>query len=97
MFQAKIPNVKDLEVAIMDYDLLTSDDMVGMTTIDLENRILSRARATVRVLYPLSTALFISWRPFKNYITPNIAILTLSPPMSHFVILLPIISSIFFK
>ena len=41
--------MKDLEVAIMDYDLLTSDDMVGMTTIDLENRILSRARATVRV------------------------------------------------
>ena len=35
-------------MAIMDYDLLTSDDMVGMTTIDPENRILSRARATVR-------------------------------------------------
>ena len=49
--QAKIPNVKDLEVSIMDFDLLTSDDIVGTTTIDLENRLLTNARATVLSFY----------------------------------------------
>ena len=44
--RAKIPLVKDLKIRVMDYDLMTSNDLIGETTIDLENRFLSQARAT---------------------------------------------------
>lgn len=44
-FTAKIPVDKDLTIAVMDYDLISSDDLIGQTTIDLENRFLSKHRA----------------------------------------------------
>ena len=45
--RAFIPLEKDLRVCIKDYDLVGTDDTIGETVIDLENRLLSRHRATV--------------------------------------------------
>ena len=48
MFEMKtiIPLAKDLIIRIKDWDLISSDDIIGQTTIDLENRLLSKFRAT---------------------------------------------------
>ncbi|KAM6956281.1 myoferlin [Aplochiton taeniatus] len=37
-----LPQDKDLKIAVYDFDLLTRDEKVGETVIDLENRLLSR-------------------------------------------------------
>ncbi|XP_032429268.1 myoferlin isoform X2 [Xiphophorus hellerii] len=37
-----LPQDKDLKIAVYDYDLLTRDEKVGETVIDLENRFMSR-------------------------------------------------------
>ena len=44
--KAKIPLAKDLKVTVMDHDMLFRDDVIGETVIDLENRLLSKYRAT---------------------------------------------------
>ena len=51
MFELKatIPLDKDLYISIKDYDLLSTDDVIGETVIDLENRFLSQYRATVGI------------------------------------------------
>lgn len=41
-----LPLHKDLLVQVWDRDLASSDDLIGETTIDLENRFLTRHRAT---------------------------------------------------
>jgi len=43
---ATIPIIKDLRICVMDYDVIGRDDLIGETTVDLENRFLSRFRAT---------------------------------------------------
>jgi Ca2+-dependent lipid-binding protein len=37
-----LPHDKDLKIAVYDFDLLSRDEKVGETIIDLENRLLSR-------------------------------------------------------
>lgn len=44
-FKCILPLQKDLKIIVKDYDLLTSDDPIGETNIDLENRFLSKYRA----------------------------------------------------
>ena len=48
MFEMKavLPLDKDLLIQIVDYDLIGSDDVIGETRVDLENRYLSKYRAT---------------------------------------------------
>ena len=48
MFEMKaiLPLDKDLLIQVKDYDFISSDDVVGETVIDLENRFLSKFRAT---------------------------------------------------
>ena len=42
--KTKIPLTKDLIIRIKDWDLLLSDDLIGETIIDLENRLFSKYR-----------------------------------------------------
>ena len=48
MFELKVslPLQKDLCIRVKDFDLLTSDESIGETWIDLENRLLSKYRGT---------------------------------------------------
>ena len=41
-----LPLNKDLHIRIKDFDLLSKDDIIGETVIDLENRLLTKRRAT---------------------------------------------------
>lgn len=48
MFEIKValPLQKDLCIRVKDYDFIGTDEVIGETWIDLENRVLSKYRAT---------------------------------------------------
>jgi len=64
MFEVRtvIPVAKDLHVSVMDYDLVSADDVIGETVIDLENRLLTKYRATVGLARSYCTSGVCRWR-----------------------------------
>ena len=48
-FEATFPMESILTVQVFDWDLLSSDDLIGETKLDLENRFYSKHRATCGV------------------------------------------------
>jgi len=64
--KAKIPLVKDLKIRVMDYDFLSRNDLIGETTIDLENRYLSGCRASCGLPPEYYTSGPYQWRDAKS-------------------------------
>ncbi|KAM3186213.1 hypothetical protein ACTXT7_004799 [Hymenolepis weldensis] len=64
VFQLKalIPIENYLTIRIMDFDLLTRDDVIGETVIDLENRLLTRFRATCGIPQSYNLTGINQWR-----------------------------------
>lgn len=60
--KASIPLSKDLRIRIKDYDLLSTNDIIGETTIDLENRYLSQFGALVGLPRTYCTSGVCQWR-----------------------------------
>jgi len=64
--KANIPLRKDLRVRIKDYDLLSANDIIGETTIDLENRYLSQLGALVGLPVTYCTSGVCQWRDSRR-------------------------------
>jgi dysferlin len=60
--KATIPNTKDLRIRVMDFDLLSSNDLIGETVIDLENRLLSRHNALLGLPQSYCSSGICEWR-----------------------------------
>ncbi|KAJ8004431.1 hypothetical protein DPEC_G00135640 [Dallia pectoralis] len=60
--QATFPNESLLTVLIYDYDLVGTDDLIGETQIDLENRFYTRHRATCGLPTEYSIDGYNAWR-----------------------------------
>ncbi|XP_021109250.1 otoferlin isoform X3 [Heterocephalus glaber] len=60
--QASFPMESMLTVAVYDWDLVGTDDLIGETKIDLENRFYSKHRATCGVAQTYSTHGYNVWR-----------------------------------
>ncbi|KAG0710969.1 Otoferlin [Chionoecetes opilio] len=64
--EATFPQDSMLTVTVLDWDLVGSDDMIGETKIDLENRFYSRHRATCGLPSRYETTGYNQWRdPMK--------------------------------
>ncbi|CAB4005702.1 otoferlin-like isoform X4 [Paramuricea clavata] len=61
-FEALIPMDSILTVGVYDWDLVGSDDLIGETKIDLENRFYSKHRATCGLQEQFATFGFNKWR-----------------------------------
>lgn len=57
-----MPQEKDLKISVYDYDLMTRDEKVGETTIDLENRFLSRFGSHCGIPQQYCTSGINTWR-----------------------------------
>lgn len=65
-FEVTIPHCNMLTIGVYDYDLVGSDDLIGETKIDIENRFFSRHRATCGMSTQYAIAGFNKWRdPIK--------------------------------
>ncbi|XP_053322427.1 fer-1-like protein 6 [Spea bombifrons] len=60
--QATFPKESLLSILIYDYDLIGSDDLIGETKIDLENRFYSRHRATCGLQSQYEIEGYNTWR-----------------------------------
>lgn len=60
--EATIPQDSLLTVQVFDWDLLGSDDMIGETKIDLENRFYSKHRATCGLPEKYELYVFVLYR-----------------------------------
>jgi len=60
--KASIPVSKDLQIRIKDYDLMSANDIIGETTIDLENRYLSQFGALAGLPLTYCTSGVCQWR-----------------------------------
>ncbi|VDP86365.1 unnamed protein product [Echinostoma caproni] len=67
MFQlrCRLPIEKDLRIRVMDYDVIGADDIIGETQIDLENRRLTKYRATCGIPQSYSISGPNQWRDSK--------------------------------
>ncbi|XP_023085796.1 otoferlin isoform X3 [Piliocolobus tephrosceles] len=64
--EASFPMESMLTVAVYDWDLVGTDDLIGETKIDLENRFYSKHRATCGIAQTYSTHGYNIWRdPMK--------------------------------
>ncbi|XP_074642408.1 myoferlin-like [Tubulanus polymorphus] len=68
LFEMKttLPLHKDLQICIKDYDLLSTDDVIGETVIDLENRYLTKFRATCGIPKTYCVSGPNAWRDSKK-------------------------------
>jgi myoferlin len=83
MFEVKtvIPVAKDLHIRIKDFDLMTSNDIIGETVIDLENRLLTQHGALVGLPQTYCTSGVCEWRNsrkpsqiLEDFCTKNIGV-----------------------
>ncbi|XP_057704394.1 myoferlin [Corythoichthys intestinalis] len=77
-----LPQDKDLKIAVYDYDLLSRDEKVGETVIDLENRLLSRFRPGCGLPQTYCTSGINQWRDQlkPSQILQNVAKIRGVPP-----------------
>jgi len=63
--RATLPGEAELRIEVMDHDLLDSDDLIGYTKVDLEDRVFSREWRELGDLKPLE------WRPLHSPYSNN--------------------------
>eukprot|EP00794_Sanderia_malayensis_P004873 gene4873-5512_t len=61
-FEAKLPFDNMLTVQVYDWDLLSSDDLIGETSVDIENLFYSKHRATCGIQENYVTHGYAKWR-----------------------------------
>ena len=69
--EATFPQDSLLRVQVYDWDLIGSDDLIGETHVDLENRYYSRHRATCGLALKYDASVLIHTRCFHSASAPN--------------------------
>ena len=64
--EIELPLERELVVQIWDWDRLSQDDLIGETTIDLEQRFLSRHRPTCGLAKRYAKAGYSAWRDCRK-------------------------------